>query len=200
MSTKECSSAALIGFLFLWCFSESPAFAHKVYLFAWVEGDTIHTDSYYPDKRRISGGLIKVFDPSDGRLLLSGKTDDSGAFSFKTPKKTDLRIVLEAGMGHRTEFLLPASEFSQEETISHGPNESEGKEESPNTFHESQVDPHQLSQIIETALEKKLAPIERKLALLEKEEGAGFTEVIGGIGYIIGLMGLVLYFKSRKKA
>jgi nickel transport protein len=199
MSMKKFSVPTSMFILFLLWFPAIPTHAHKVYLFAWVEGDTVHIDSYYPNKKKVSGGLIKVFDSSDDQLLLSGKTDEGGAFSFKIPKKADLRIVLEAGMGHRTEFLLPGSEFSQQDTQPQGSGEGKVKDESPKSFHEIQVDPHQLRKIIETALEKKLAPIERKLAHLEKEERPGLTEIIGGIGYIIGLMGLALYFKSRKK-
>jgi hypothetical protein len=32
-----------------------------------------------------------------------------------------------------------------------------------------------------------------------QKEGPGVTEIIGGIGYILGLFGLVMYFRNRKK-
>jgi len=51
-----------------------------------------------------------VFDLS-GNKLLEGKTNDNGEFSFKIPKKADLRIVLEATMGHKTEYILKADEI-----------------------------------------------------------------------------------------
>jgi hypothetical protein len=34
---------------------------------------------------------------------------------------------------------------------------------------------------------------------MRKEEAPGFREITAGIGYILGIMGLVLYFRSRKK-
>ncbi len=50
-------------------------------------------------------------------------------------------------------------------------------------------------------LDKKLAPVLKKLSHLEakQKEGAGITEIIGGIGYIIGLMGLTAYIQFRHK-
>ena len=195
---KACFPASLFILLLLW-FAESDTHAHKVYLFAWVDGDTVHTESYYPNKRRISGGKIKVLDSSDGQLLLSGMTDENGEFSFKIPKRVDLRIVLEAGMGHQSEFRLPASELSPKDTQPQNAGERKVKGERDPSIPEVEADSEQLKKIIETALEKKLAPLERKIAHLEKGDGPGLTEIIGGIGYIIGLMGLALYFKSRKR-
>jgi hypothetical protein len=63
--------------------------AHRVNLFAWVEGDTVHVES------KFSGGK---------------KVDENGEFSFKVPEKTDLKIILIAGRGHRAEWTIAASE------------------------------------------------------------------------------------------
>ena len=85
--------------------------AHGVYVFARVEGDRIITESYFGDERKVKNGVIKVYDPS-GELLLEGKTDEKGLFSFRIPKETDLKIVLEASMGHRAEYELKAEELT----------------------------------------------------------------------------------------
>ena len=58
----------LFNILFLGAVASS-AYGHKVYIFAWVEGDTVYTDSYFPDKRKVAGGKIEVFDPSGKKLL-----------------------------------------------------------------------------------------------------------------------------------
>jgi nickel transport protein len=84
--------------------------AHRVNLFAWVEGDTVFTESFFSDGAKSIGSRIDVFDP-EGEILLTGRTDDEGRFSFKIPKKTDLTIVLNASMGHRVEYILSASEI-----------------------------------------------------------------------------------------
>jgi nickel transport protein len=61
-----------------------------------------------------------------------------------------------------------------------------------------QLDLHQIKGIIDASLDEKLKPIVRQLAKAE-QRGVSFTEVMGGIGYIFGIMGLVMYFSSRRK-
>ena len=100
----------LLSIFFFVTVINSPALAHKVNIFAYVEGDTIFTESYFNDGRKCVNSKITVFD-SSGNQLLEGVTNQEGEFSFKSPKKIDLRIVLTASMGHKNEYILAASEF-----------------------------------------------------------------------------------------
>jgi nickel transport protein len=84
--------------------------AHKVNVFAYVEGETVHTESYFPDGRPVVGGTIEVRDRNE-TILLAGKTDEKGLFSFPLAKKEDLTIVINAGMGHRNSYLLKETEM-----------------------------------------------------------------------------------------
>jgi nickel transport protein len=146
-------------------------------------------------KKKVRGGLVKVFDPS-GRKLLEGKTDEKGKFSFKIPKNTDLRIVLEATMGHKAEFLLKADDVSGIEKSQ--ATTSDRKSEVPSSS-VVKVDIEQVKLLMEETLDSRLRPILRTLATIQEERGPGLTEIIGGIGYIFGVMGLILYLKGRKK-
>jgi nickel transport protein len=181
--------------LILVFFASGTVQAHKVYIFAWVEGDRVYTDSYFPDKKKVINGSVTVFDTAGNRLV-QGETDEQGAFSFPVPKKSDLRIVLQASMGHKGEFVLKAEELSGGAPGTTP--EQEKKETSVADPVKSNADWKYVERVIEKALEAKLRPIERKLARLEEEKGPGFTEVVGGIGYIVGLLGIVAYFKSRR--
>ena len=184
---------ALVFVLFLAL--ASTAFGHKVYLFAWIEGDTVYTESYLSGKKKVRGGLVKVFDPA-GRKLLEGKTDEKGKFSFKIPRNTDLRIVLEATMGHKAEFFLKADDVSGIEKSQ--ATTSDRKSEVPSSS-VVKVDIEQVKLLMEETLDSRLRPILRTLATIQEERGPGLTEIIGGIGYIFGVMGLILYLKGRKK-
>ena len=86
------------------------AWAHKVNVFAYVEGGKVYTESYFPDGRKVESGAIEVRDAS-GAKLLEGKTDSQGLFSFPLPKKEDLTITLDATMGHKNSFVLKKSEM-----------------------------------------------------------------------------------------
>ncbi|MDX9739835.1 MAG: cobalamin biosynthesis protein CbiL, partial [Gammaproteobacteria bacterium] len=86
------------------------ALAHKVNMFANVEGGRIVVEGYFADGKKAKDATIQVFAP-DGTKLLQGKADGEGIFSFDVPQVTDLRISLYAGMGHRTEYTVPAAEL-----------------------------------------------------------------------------------------
>jgi hypothetical protein len=94
----------------LLCFRIEPAYAHRVNVFAWVEGDTIYVESKFSGGKKVKTGKIIVTDPR-GTELVKGTTNDQGEFSFKIPKKTDLKIVLLAGTGHRAQWTIPATEI-----------------------------------------------------------------------------------------
>jgi nickel transport protein len=186
------------------------ASAHGVSVFAWVEGDTIHVESKFFGGKKVKGGEIVVMD-LQGVELLSGRTNDQGKFSFKVPKRTDLRIVLNAGQGHQGEWTLAADEMKaspSETTLATSPEKatpSDGKGTVSKTVMnlgtaapDAAIKPEELETIIETVLDKKLKPITRKLADLQ-QEGPTVRDIIAGIGYIFGLVGVAAYVHSRKK-
>ena len=98
-----------ILFVLLLLVLAAPAMAHKVNLFAYAEGGKVFTESYFPDGRAVEGGKVLVYDSGD-TLLIEGTTDKDGYFNFPISKVDDLRIVIEATMGHRNEFTLKKSE------------------------------------------------------------------------------------------
>ncbi len=57
--------------------------------------------------------------------------------------------------------------------------------------------PAGIDKVIEKALDKKLAPIMRTLAEMQ-EQKIRLTDVLGGLGYIFGLVGVAAYFKRKK--
>ena len=83
----------------------TSAWSHKVHVFAWVEGDKVYTESFFSNGKKAMNAPIEVFD-GNGKLILSGKTDKSGSFTFKLPLCKDMRIVLNASEGHRAEYRL----------------------------------------------------------------------------------------------
>jgi len=102
-------------FFLLWvicflCFRIESADAHRVVVFAWVEGDTVYVESKFSGGKRVKAGELIVTDPQ-GNELLSGRTNENGEFSFKVPKKSELKIILLAGTGHRGEWTIAAGEI-----------------------------------------------------------------------------------------
>ena len=108
LAKRICISFWVVGLLW---FGTASVDAHRVNLFAWVEGDRVYVESKFSGGKRVNAGTITVLDAA-GTELLSGITDENGTFSFKVPKKTDLKIVLEASTGHRAEWTVAASEIA----------------------------------------------------------------------------------------
>jgi len=184
-------------------FAASDAHAHRVTIFAWVDGDTIHTQSKFSGGKRVHNGEINVFDP-DGNLLLKGSTDENGEFSFKVPKNTSLKIELIAGMGHQNEWIVPVEEIGTIKqdslVVSDQPGDSNSVlETKTKSSMEVGLTGEELEQVVESAVEKKLKPVMQRLSDLSNP-GPGISDILGGIGYIIGLVGIGAYFKNRKKA
>ena len=172
--------------------SHGPAMAHKVMIFAWVEGDTVLTESKFSGGKKAINARVEIFD-KDGKKLLDGKTDNKGEFSFKIPKLTDLRIVLNAAMGHKAEWTVPESEIREAGNIMEKKKVAEPS--GPTTVGLSK---EEVKKIVEDSLDKKLRPIVRMITESKNNEPS-LTEIIGGIGYIFGLMGVALYFINRRK-
>jgi nickel transport protein len=184
--------------------SASHALAHRVILFAYTEGDRVFTESYFSDGKKCQNSRIEVFD-TFGNKLLEGKTDKKGQFSFKPPKKTDLRIVLTASMGHKDEYIIPAGELQGE--AEGKPPESKSHKATKKVFRAEkgkparQLTPREVEEIrtvVGEVLDEKLKPIMEVLSKRQNER-ISFVQVIGGIGIIFGIMGIVLYFKSKRK-
>lgn len=195
-------TAGFIVFLMLFFFGTGLARAHKVNVFAWVEGGAVFIESKFSGGKRVKGGMITVSDLR-GNQLLSGKTNNRGEFSFKVPKKTTLKIVLVAGMGHRGEWTIPVEEIEMVSVIEIRESvQQETAENEPKSIMRSIPAPKPCSDeiqlAVEKALDKKLKPI-MKLLAESREQGPTFHDIFGGIGYIFGLVGLATYIHYRRK-
>ncbi|MBW1980317.1 MAG: hypothetical protein JRJ12_03790 [Deltaproteobacteria bacterium] len=198
--------AALVVSIFTVPLLPKQALAHKVNVFAWVEGDTVQVEGYFSGGKKVRQGLVEVFDPA-GKKLLEGRTNDQGEFSFKVPQKSDLKIVLTASMGHKNDFTIPESELEGTAAVvdSHSGQQEQKKQAAPAaaaadtaTAVASNVSAEQLQTIMEKVLDRKLAPLFRRLGE-EQAAGPGLSKIIAGIGYIIGIMGLAMFWFSKKK-
>lgn len=203
---KKKLSLGYILAIFILVFPAS-AFAHRVSIFAWVDGDTIRTESKFSGSRMVKGGIVKVFDMEEN-LLLEGTTDENGEFSFKIPERAPLRIELIAGTGHGNEWLITADDIGASElkTAKETPAAASIaalEKTSENTVAETRISQEEMEEIVEKAVEKavdqKLKPVMKILSDMS-DPGPEISDIFGGIGYIIGLVGIGAYFGSRRKS
>lgn len=166
------------------------AFAHKVITFYYIENGKIYTENYFSDGTRCKNCEIIVYDSITGEKLLEGRTNINGEFPFIPLKKTELKIVLNAGMGHRAEAIVPKTEL---EDIFN--KEAEGKKFKT----EIGISEEELRKIIREEVSKELQPIYGLLKEIAMDlTKPTLSKVLAGVGYILGIMGLIIYFRKRK--
>jgi len=172
--------------------------AHKLNMFAYVEDEEIYIEVYFADGKRAKNSAIEVYDPQN-QLLYNNTTDEEGGHQFAIPKKIELRIVVNAGMGHQTEYILPTSEFSAEQTNSANTSNLPMDTATPSLIQDSTMpNMEQLKPLITQAVSQAVKPLQREISELKNK--TSFSDIIGGVGYIFGLLGLFAYLDARKKA
>jgi len=224
MSLKQIQKGAPLIFFSLFLFFLIPAkqtFAHRVNVFAWVDGDRIHSISKFSGGRPAKNSEIVVLDP-DEKIILTGATDEKGEFSFPVPqKKTGVKIVLNASLGHRGEWSLspddiagaqapPASRHPRIEppklknralknrAFDAGTQKIKKTEARKQTVRQPGPTKLEIKKIVDDALDKKLAPVLKMMANSSMSK-TPLADIISGFGYIMGIAGIALYLLSRRK-
>ena len=180
----------------------APAGAHRVGVFCWMEQGELRTQSSFQPGGPVRGGRVQLVVPATGEVLGEGKSDLQGECTLIIPsrarkEKLDLRVLLLAGTGHKGSWELPAADYI-EGFLPAASSPVSGVPETPvGTSSLSGVTSRELQELLDRELEVKLAPIRRTLAQMQ-ESRPSLSDVLGGIGYIFGIMGIVLYFKSKK--
>jgi nickel transport protein len=181
---------AVIFIVFVLC--SRTAFAHKVSLFAYHENGVVHAEAYFVDgtpcrNAKISASNVK------GTVVAHGVTDDKGMFSFPYASSGDLTLTVEASMGHRSEMVLK----SVEPEIAGRPPEQEAAAVSNPALQGSRnIDETEIERIVE----EKIRPVDDMVReILRNQDKPALGEIIGGLGWIIGLAGAYLWGTTRRK-
>lgn len=161
--------------------------AHKINMFAYPEGDQIFIEGYFTDGVKPMDSLVTVYD-SAGNELLTGRTNNEGQYQFDIPKQDDLRIVLYVGEGHQTDYVISREELAGEEVVVADESASvTGAGAGANAVSEAMV---------RKAVGVAIRPLMRSIN--EMKEQRGFSDIVGGIGFIFGIAGIFFYLKARK--
>lgn len=187
----------------------SPALAHRVNIFAFVDGDAVMVECGYNRSQKVRQGTVEVFDAESGEKLLQGLTDDKGVFRFPLSNGMlraghALRVRIIAGEGHQNEWIVEADELAAGTAANPSPADAPravpsapaGTSAVPSGASGGGATPQEVERIVNAALDAKLSPIKRLLAE-QAEAGPSLRDIIGGIGWILGLVGVAAYFRRR---
>lgn len=204
--------------LLVWALLTVPALAHKVSIFAWVENGTVYTESKFSGGRAPKDSRIVVYDLA-GNALLEGITDAEGRFSFPAPAAAGIRIALTAGQGHLAEWTVSAEELAAtaastkaaadtggtavtDAGMNRGATASALSAPDSSAADAGGLSVEDIRHSVADPLGKELQALRAEVRRLRQEidNRPKVTDVLGGIGYIFGLVGVAAYFRSRRSA
>lgn len=150
----------------------APAAAHGLAVTAQREGDAVSGQARYSSLEPAAGLYVELRrddQPGDGATLATGLTAADGRFRLPAPAGLQLRVIVEGEEGHRAETTVAA-----------------------------------LAAPAATAAAGDDAPAASTLQLLREdiarlEQRILLRDIVGGIGYIVGLAGIAAWVAARRK-
>jgi nickel transport protein len=176
------------------------AWAHKLKAFATAEGTTLIGYAYFSSGGRPRQASVAVTD-ADGNILTTTITDDEGNFRVEAKRRVDHRITVDGGDGHAATYTVTASELP--DTLP----AAGGQPAAPVSAATVPADPPPemaapatdagLRAFIDQSVSRQIRPLREQIDAYQ--EKIGWHDVLGGIGYIIGLGGLAFGLSERRR-
>ncbi len=193
--------ACSIPLLILFFLFPSHAFAHKIHVFAWVANSIVTVEAEFSSNRPLIEGKVVVKDKVTNTILLQGKSNSKGIFTFQIPEKAkkeslDLLITVSGGEGHQSDWLITAADYLSQKEQSQAQPVTASASQKITPLLPGKIDQTEFTTILAELLEKELAPIKRSLAKAENRK-PDLRDILGGLGYLLGLAGLVAWLRNR---
>ena len=190
-----------------------PVAAHKLQVFAFAEGDRIEGTAYFAGGAKAAGARIQIRDAA-GQVLAQLTPTDDGHFRYRARTPTDHFIVAESGDGHRAQWRVRADELAggfpragadspqllTTDTPTSEPTETERARlanpvAAPVSGETRHLDPTLIA-AIDQAVARQVRPLREQLIAAQDE--VRLRDILGGLGYILGLTGLALWWHGRR--
>ena len=199
--------AALFLAMVLVAAASVSAGAHKIVAGAYAAGDHIEGEISFSDGTMAKNVLVEVL-TEDGKKLGETRTGDDGTFVF-TPTQPVVHIFhADLGGGHVANVRLGVDELPAGLKAPGGTAKADGGAgqpvasattavaAAPRTADASALSPAQRGIVAET-VRNEIRPLRREIiAMKEKND---LQSILGGIGYIVGLFGLLFFLAARRQ-
>lgn len=166
------------------------AYAHRMKVFAWVDGKAIDGEVYFSGGQGAAGSTIELV--ADQEIVATTQSNDEGQFRFEEMTARDYLVRADAGQGHVTTYSVSATEFTPED-VAVTATATTGTDEASVQPAANSLTPAQLEQ----AIARAVRPLREQLDQYESK--VRMHDVLGGMGYIFGLFGLFVLYRSRRK-
>ncbi len=185
-----------------------PALAHQIYIFAKVDGRTIGGRVYFRGNAPAQNVTVRATDP-DGNELGRTTTDEQGKFTLPARGRVEHRLAAETGDGHVTEpYVLPAKLFQETppEERKTGPAAPVGRSPTPSDVGRSPTPSSDAGRSTAPSTDEsaRIEQLNDQLDALQEQLAASQSrllvrDVLGGIGWIVGLSGIAYYYLGVRR-
>lgn len=178
----------------------APAAAHKLRVFATVEGDAVTGYAFFVGGGRARGTPWTA--TSAEATLASGATDDEGRFRFVPPRpvSADIVVTVDTREGHIASATLPPSRFAEAATPEPAvpPADPPAATTPPAAPAESPTAPApDTAALVEAAVQRQVAPLLERIE--EMDSRLRYTDILSGLFLIVGLAGVGLWARGRRR-
>lgn len=180
----------LIAFA-LGCLISTPSLAHKVVASAWIDGNDIEGEVGLSNGEMAANGTpVKVFD-LQGNVLGETKVTNEGLFRFTPTKPIAHHFSANLGAGHVANVIVNPDELPQGLKTNNPAPQMMQKPSQPS------VSSDEIATLVAKAVRKEVQPLRKEIA--QYKEKNDMQSILGGIGYILGLTGIIFYIAARRK-
>lgn len=152
-------------------FLASAASAHEMHVFVSEDDGVFSGRAYYDDDEPATGMNVIVVD-DHGDEIATLETDGDGRFAFSEHVHGEVTFIVRGNDGHEERFTVHAHEHEDDHDAADHDHDSAG------------VEPSQLR-----ALQEQIDALQNRLWM---------RDVLGSIGYILGIFGVIALWRSRK--
>ncbi|MFD2204502.1 cobalt ABC transporter permease [Kiloniella antarctica] len=190
------------------------AWAHKVIAAAYPDGNLIEGEIGFSSGDMAVNLLVMITDP-DGNKLGEVTTDEEGLFAFTATKKVDHIFRADLSAGHVATFSVLAEELPDDlageggvvtKTISVAQSKTVSDPTTSDTLMAvALAESSNLIVIDQAALEQLISKASKETRSLRKDlvqykEERRLQDILGGIGYILGIFGIASFLLGRRKS
>ncbi|MGF1723774.1 hypothetical protein [Photobacterium nomapromontoriensis] len=188
-ATYACSVLALA--LGITVISSPQAYAHRMKVFAWVDGQAIEGEVYFSGGQMATDSTVEII--ANQNVIANTKTNAEGVFRFENLAVLDYDVRADAGQGHVASYTVSASEFTVDAPAVATSSQADASAANAAPPVSASVNTAQLEQ----AIAKAIRPLREQIDQYEAK--VRMHDILGGVGYIFGVFGLFVWFRARRQ-
>lgn len=212
MIAKAIRTAAVLAALVV--AGTTCAAAHNLAMSVYPFGDTIDGEVYFSDGVFPENALIEVFGP-DGEKIGETTTNDVGYFTYTPTQPVAHRFYVDLGSGHVDEEIVEPADFTiggvPANEIAAGGGAAVAADAAGEPAVSGEAAPaltdaaavvagaslDEIQAMVAAEFSTRIQPLVTALNL--EREAAGFKDMMAGLGFIIGLVGIGFFFVARQQ-